>query len=168
MKTHFVAALLAVCLSGCAGYRLGDVKPNHLRDVRKIAVLNFRNNTFNPRVETLVTNTVIKQFQQDGTYQITTPEEADAILDGVVSGISRNPTRSVRGNVLATNEFNLGLTIGYTLRDKKGAPLVGPGSISGGTSFFVGTDVTTDERQALPLAAEDLATRLVSQISEGW
>ena len=168
MKIHLIAALLAVCLSGCAGYRVGDVKPYHLRDVRKIAVLNFRNNTFNPRVETLVTNTVIKQFQQDGTYQITTPDQADAILDGVVSGITRGPTRSVRGNVLATNEFNLGLTVGYTLRDKNGAALVGPGSINGGTSFFVGTDVTTDERQALPLAAEDLATRLVSQISEGW
>ena len=167
MKTHFVAALLAVCLSGCAGYRLGEVKPHYLRDVRKIAVLNFRNNTFNPRVETLVTNSVIKQFQQDGTYQITTPDQADAVLDGAVSGITRAPARSVRGNVLATNEFNLALTVGYTLRDKKGTTLVG-GSINGGTSFFVGTDVTTDERQALPLAAEDLATRLVGQISEGW
>jgi hypothetical protein len=28
--------------------------------------------------------------------------------------------------------------------------------------------VTTDERQALPLATEDLATRLVAQLSEGW
>jgi hypothetical protein len=28
--------------------------------------------------------------------------------------------------------------------------------------------VTTDERQALPLATEDLATRLVTQLSEGW
>lgn len=168
MKTHLVAALLAVCLSGCAGYRVGDVKPNYLQGVRKIAVLNFRNATFNPRVETLVTNTIIKQFQQDGTYQITNPDEADAILDGVVSGISRGPTRSVRGNVLATNEFNLGLTIGYTLRDKSGKALAGPGNVTGGTSFFVGTDVTTDERQALPLAAQDLAVRLVSQISEGW
>jgi hypothetical protein len=32
----------------------------------------------------------------------------------------------------------------------------------------VGTDVSTDERQALPLAAEELARHLVSQLSEGW
>jgi hypothetical protein len=51
----------------------------------------------------------------------------------------------------------------------------------GTTSFFVSTsstvtstnqqvlgDVTTDERQALPLAAEELAQRLVTQLSEGW
>ena len=35
-------------------------------------------------------------------------------------------------------------------------------------AFFVSADVTTDERQALPLATEDLATRLVTQLSEGW
>ena len=168
MKSFFAAVLGLFLLTGCAGYRVGDVKPAHLSEVKKIAVLNFKNTTFHPRVETLVANTVIKQFQQDGTYEITTPDKADAVLDGVVSGISRGPARSVRGNVLATTEFNLGLTVGYTLRGRDGKPLAGPASISGGTSFFVGTDVTTDERQALPLAAEDLAQRLVSQISEGW
>ena len=168
MKRLLVAALAVVCLSGCAGYRIGYVKPAYLSDVKKIAVLNFKNTTFHPRVETLVTNTIIKQFQQDGTFQITTPDKADAVLDGVVSGISRSPARSVRGNVLATTEFNLGLTVGYTLRGRDGKALAGPGNVSGGTSFFVGTDVTTDERQAIPLAAEDLAQRLVSQISEGW
>ena len=168
MKHVFVALLAAASLCGCAGYRLGDVKPNYLRGVKTIAVLNFRNTTFTPRVETLVTNTVIKQFQQDGTYQITTPDKADAILDGVVNGVSRSPTRSLRGNVLATSEFNLTVNVGYTLRGRDGKALVGPGSIGGTTSFFVGSDVITDERQALPLAAEELAMRLVSQISEGW
>lgn len=168
MKRFLVALLAAASLCGCAGYRLGDVKPRYLHEIKSIAVLNFKNTTFHPRAETLVANTVIKQFQQDGTFRITTPDKADAILDGVVKGVSRSPTRSLRGNVLATSEFNLTVTVGYTLRGRDGKPLVGPGDISGGTSFFVGSDVITDERQALPLAAEDLATRLVSQISEGW
>ena len=168
MKSFFCGLIVAACLSGCAGYHLGETKPSTLREVRTIAVLMFKNNTFTPRIESLVTNTVIKQFQQDGTYQITTPDKADAILDGVVKGIGRGPVRSVRGNVLATNEFNLGVTIGYTLRKKDGTAVAGPAEITGGTSFFVGTDVATDERQALPLATEDLAVRLVSQLSEGW
>lgn len=168
MKRILAAALVAVSLSGCAGYRVGDVKPAFLHDIKTIAILNFKNTTFTPRAETLVVNSVIKQFQQDGTYQITTPDKADAILDGVVSGVGRAAARSVRGNVLATREFNLTVTVGYTLRGRDGAALVGPATIAGRTSFFVGTDVTTDERQALPIAAEDLATHLVSQISEGW
>lgn len=168
MKRFVAGGLALFLLSRCAGYRIGDVKPNYLRDIKSIAVLNFKNNTFHPRVETLVANSVVKQFQQDGTYKITTPDKADAVLDGVIVSVNRGPVRSVRGNVLATNEFNLGINVGYTLRGRDGKPLAGPGNITGGTSFFVGFDVTTDERQALPVAAEDLAVRLVSQISEGW
>ncbi|HSH40460.1 MAG TPA: LPS assembly lipoprotein LptE [Chthoniobacterales bacterium] len=168
MKRLAAAALVAACLTGCAGYRLGEAKPYALRNVKNIAVKTFTNNTYTPRVEVLVTNTVIKQLQQDGTFRITTEDKADAILDGVVSGIGRGPARAVRGNVLASAEFNLGVSVGYTLRTKDGAAVAGPASISGGTSFFVGNDVTQDERQALPLAVEDLAVRLVSQLSEGW
>jgi hypothetical protein len=166
---RFLAALLAaVALSGCAGYRLGDVKPNYLKEVRSIAIPTFRNSTFIPRLEILTTNTVIKQFQQDGTFQITSEEKADAVLRATVTAVARGPARSVRGNVLATTEFNLALTVTYTLVGKDGQPLAGPVAVAGGTSFFVGSDVTTEERQALPLAAEDLAVRLVSQLSEGW
>ncbi|MDQ6625946.1 MAG: LPS assembly lipoprotein LptE [Verrucomicrobiota bacterium] len=168
MTRSFVAAVALFCLSGCAGYHVGSVKPNYLRDVKSIAVQNFKNASFRPRVETLVANSVIKQFQQDGTFRITTSDKADAVLEGTISSVGRNPARSVRGNVLATREFNLTVTVAYTLRGRDGKPLVGPASISGATSFFVGSDVTTDERQALPLAAEELAVRLVSQISEGW
>jgi len=73
----------------------------------------------------------------------------------------------------------------YSLTGKNGEQLAPPNEVVGTTSFFVSNnsnntniinnnnnitngDVTTDERQALPLATEDLATRLVSQISEGW
>ena len=40
--------------------------------------------------------------------------------------------------------------------------------MDGTTSFFVSNDVEQDERQAIPLAAEQAAIRLVSQISEGF
>jgi len=74
----------------------------------------------------------------------------------------------VRGNVLATTEFSLALSVKYSLTGRDGKEMVGAKEAVGTTSFFVSSDVTTDERQALPLATEDLATRLVSQLSEGW
>ncbi len=168
MKTFFSAFLLAVSLSGCAGYRVGEVKPDYLKDVHSIAVPTFKNHTFLPRIEALVTNTVIKQFQQDGTFRIANEGNADAVLRCTITTVGRNPARSVRGNVLATTEFNLGLLVTYTLVGRDGKTLAGPTGVSGTTSFFVGSDVTTEERQALPLAAEDMAVRLVSQLSEGW
>ena len=168
MKPFLAGLVAALCLGGCAGYRIGDVKPHALRQVRTIAVPTLQNRTFMPRIEVLITNTIIKQIQQDGTYRITTEDKADAVLRGTIASVTRVPARAVRGNVLATTEFNLGLNVGYSLVGRDGQVLAGPAAASGGTSFFVGADITTDERQALPNAAEDLAVRLVSQLSEGW
>lgn len=159
---------LALLLNGCLGYHLGPAKPAYLRQIHSIAVPMFRNNTLHPRVEALVTGTIIKQFQQDGTYTIANEDSADATLKGEIVAVGRSPARSVRGNVLSTTEFNLSLSVSYKLVGRDGQPIQVPGTASGSTSFFVGTDVSTDERQALPLAAEQLATQLVSQLSEGW
>jgi len=168
VKKALPTFLLALLLSGCAGYHIGPATPAYLRQIHSIAVPTFKNLTLIPRVDVLVTGTVIKQFQQDGTFRIATEDNADAILKGEIVGVGRSPARSLRGNVLATTEFSLFLRVRYTLVGRDGKPIAGPGSAAGGTSFFVGEDVSTDERQALPLAAEQLAINLVSQLSEGW
>lgn len=178
---RYLAAIVCLCLNGCLGYHIGPVKPYYLKDVHSIAVPTFKNDTLIPRIESLVTGTVIKQFQQDGTFQIANEKYADAIVKGEITRISRSPARSVRGNVLATTEFNLTMRVHYRLVGKDDKPLGPAGDAVGTTSFFVSGanseggvnnnqigDVTADERQALPLAAEELATRLVSQLSEGW
>ena len=168
MKKAFAPLLLVFLLGGCAGYQLGPATPGYLRQVHSIAVPTFTNTTLVPRIEVLVTSTVIKQFQQDGTFKIANADVADATLKGEIVGVNRSPARSVRGNVLSTTEFNLNVTVKYTLTGRDGTVLGSPGAVSGSTSFFVGSDVSTDERQALPLAAEELARHLVSQLSEGW
>jgi hypothetical protein len=168
VKKAFAPLLLAFLFEGCAGYQLGPATPAYLRQVHTIAVPTFGNTTLVPRIEVLVTGTVIKQFQQDGTFRIVNADVADATLKGEIVGVNRSPARSVRGNVLSTTEFNLNMTVKYTLLGRDGKALGAAGAVGGGTSFFVGTDVSTDERQALPLAAEELARHLVSQLSEGW
>jgi hypothetical protein len=168
VKKALPTFLLALLLSGCAGYHVGPATPAYLRQIHSIAVPTFRNLTLIPRVDVLVTGTVIKQFQQDGTFRIGTEDNADATLKGEIVAVGRSPARSLRGNVLATTEFNLAVRVRYTLVGRDGKTIAGPGSAAGATSFFVGEDVATDERQALPLAAEQLAINLVSQLSEGW
>jgi outer membrane lipopolysaccharide assembly protein LptE/RlpB len=173
MRLAFFLPLAALFLSGCAGYQIGPIKPKTMREVKTIAVPSFKNDTLEPRVEVMLANAVIKQIQQDGTYKVVREQDADAILEGNLDEIIRRPARSVRGNVLQTREFNLVLRARYRVLDRSGRVLEQRG-VSGQTSFFVsGTDtlaadVNQDERQAIPLAAEDMAVRLVSQISEGW
>jgi len=168
VKVIFTAALACFSLTGCLGYHIGPVKPYYLRDVHTIAVPTFKNRTLLPHIEVLVTDTVIKQLQQDGTFQIAKSEDADATLTAEIIRINRLPARSVRGNVLATTEFNLNMSVRYSVVGRDGTQLVGSAETSGSTSFFVSADPATDERQALPLATENLATRLVAELSEGW
>jgi hypothetical protein len=167
VKKALALLLPALLFQGCAGYQLGPATPGYLRQVHSIAIPMFANTTLTPRLEGLVTSTVIKQFQQDGTFRITNADVADATLKAEVVSVGRNPARSLRGNVLSTTEFFLTINVKYTLIGRDGKAL-GSGGVSGSTSFFVGQDVSTDERQALPLAAEELARHLVSQLSEGW
>ncbi len=162
-------ALACLTLSGCAGYQLGEAaKPTYLRDIHTISVPTFVNKTLLPRIEVLVTDTVIKQIQQDGTYRVASGDHADAVLQGEITRISRSPARSLRGNVLATTEFRLNMRVRYKLVRTGTNEVLAQGETSGATDFFVSSDVVTDERQALPLAAEELGTHLVTQISEGW
>lgn len=159
---------LAALFSGCAGYHLGPAKPPYLKDVHTLAVPAFRNNTLLPRVEGLISDILIRQVQQDGTYQIASLDDADAILTGYIEKIQRTPARSVSGNILLTREFQLEVGIRFQLADRKTGMILDSGRANGSTSFFVGNDVQQDERQAIPLAAEQAAIRVVSQIAEGF
>jgi hypothetical protein len=163
-----LVVFLACTFAGCAGYQIGPVQPTFMQGIESIAVPTFRNETLEPRVEMLLANTVIKQLQQDGTYRVASTDDADAVLEGTIIRINRRPTRSVRGFVLATREFELNLTIGYNVISQTTGEIISSSTVTGTTNFFVSGDIEQDERQALPLAAEEAAVRLVSQISEGW
>jgi hypothetical protein len=166
--------LLALALAGCAGYKLGPIKPTRLKDVSTICVQNVKNQTLEPQVETLLANSIIKQFQQDGTYKMVREKDADAILEFELQQLDRRPARNANGNVLLTREYTLNLRGRYKLTRKSTGELLDSRNITGQTSFFtsgsslIQADVNEDERQAIPLAAEDLAVRMVAQLSEGW
>ncbi len=162
-------AIAGAWLSGCAGYTLGPAKPTYLAKISSLSVPTFRSDDLEPRTETLVTSTVIKQLQLDGTYKIAPEGAGDATLLCTVESLQRIPVRTVRGNVLQPAEFVLEMKLRYELREggKSGRVLDG-GRVSGQASFFVSTDLQQDQRQATPRAAEQAATRLVSQLSEGF
>jgi len=174
MRFAALAPGLAVLLGACAGYQIGPVKPARFAKVKTIAVNSFKNDTLQTRVEVLLANAVIKQIQQDGTYQVVDEPDADAVLEGTLEEIRRRPSRYVRGNVLQTREYTLQLRARYKVTERATGKVLDERSATGSTSFFVSgsgsiaADVNQDELQAFPLAAEELAVRLVSQISEGW
>jgi len=165
---------MGLLFSGCAGYKIGPVQPKFMEGIHKIAIPTFRNDTLEPRVEVALANAVINEFQRDGTYQVVNEKDADAIMEGTLETIQRRPARSVRGNLLLTKEYLLIVRCRIKVTNKATGVLIDERAVTGTTSFYatgsdsVSQDVNQDERQAVPLAAQDMAVQMVSQYAEGW
>ena len=165
-----ISALLLACVflvSGC-GYKLGEVRPTAMRSVRTLSVPNFKNDTFESRVEVLFADTLVKRLQQDATYRLVNSNEADAILSCTITSIQSSSLRSVVSDVLATREFGLIVNANYEVVDQSSGTVLMQGSASGKSSFFSGNDLQTSKQQALSNAALDLADKLTAQVTEGW
>jgi hypothetical protein len=175
---RFALSFLAAILCVSCGYHIGPVKPTKMQNVRRVCVKNFKNETLEPRMEAMIASAVIKQLQLDGTYQVTDESHADAILQGSLMRIERAPVRVVQGNVLQSSEYRLTITCNYRVTTARSGTVLEQRTVTGVTDFFISAgssganlltaDSTQDERQAMPLAVENLATRISSQISEGW
>jgi hypothetical protein len=177
------AAMTAMLLAteGCAGYHLGPVKPSKMRDVRSLAVPAFKNMTLEPRVEVMLANAVIKQVQQDGTYTIGSERDSDALVLGTIERIERTPARGVQRDFFQTSEYTLSLLLSVKVVERTTGKTLSEREVRGNSSFFVSSsnslsaevnarvaNINRDERQAIPLAAEDAALKLTSYLSEGW
>ena len=153
-------------LSGC--YTLGPITPTYMKGVHSLSVPIFDNKSFEPQVQALVTDTFIKQLQTDGSYPILGEDEADAIVHGTIVDVIRTQTKSVVGDVLASAEFEITLKIHIeVLRGGTGQALVNK-DFAGQAYFFVGSDLPTQERQAIPIAAEDCAKQVTAFLTEGF
>jgi len=165
----WTASLLCLLLPGCAGYKLGSVQPHFMEGIHTIAVPTFRNETLIPRIEVLVADTVIRQIQEDGTYQVASSlDNADAVLEAEITQVLRRPSRSVINDVQATEEFDMTLVIHYKIIRRATGEVIDDKNATGTTSFFVSGDVNQDEIQAIPLAAQSAASHMVTEFGEGW
>lgn len=186
-----LAGLLCL-LSGCAGYQLGDVKPSSLAGIDRLHIPPFKNSTLEPRLSSLVTNAVLKQIHLDGTYRVTKRSDCDAILVGEIVRIRKTQLRAVRDDTLTSQELGVNLQVDYHLEDPHTGERItsttvpskfGPGdkatdnedvyrvrfgSVTGKTIQYVDPSFQVGERNALSMAAEDVAAKLVSQIANAW
>jgi len=188
------AGLTAQLFTGCAGYQLGEVKPGVYKDIEKLHVPPFKNLTLEPRFSSLLTNAVLAELQSDGTYEVSSRANADAILVGEIRQIEKRQLRAVRTDTLRSRELSLYLIVDFHLEDPQTGARIGErvargdievptddkvgseeeiigarqGRVVGETIQFVDPSFQVGERNALSFAAEDLADKLVSQLANGW
>ncbi len=168
MKFRLLSTVSALLLAGCAGYHIGPIQPTFMKGAKTIAVPSFTNDTLSPRIEVVLADSVIKSLQADGTYQVVSEKNSDVILQGTIKDIEHRPARSVRGNVLATKEFILRLRLNIEVIDRVTGEKLITQQVTGESTYFVGTDLQNEERQAVINAGENAATKIATLVCEGW
>lgn len=158
-----LATLLLI--PACVGYRVGSQLP---ADIQSVFVHIPKNNTEEPLLQNEVANAFLAQIQRDGSLFLAPETQADTLAYIDITGFKTEPLAFSATNRSQATEYRLIIEANITLTRADGSILVQSGTVSGRDVFLLAGDLTSSKRTALRPAAEDLARRLVAQITEAW
>ena len=161
-------------LSGCAGYKLGPVN-GQVAGARSVRVKFFSNETLEPRLRTAVNRSLRQHLQQEGTLRLKTRGEegedgdfkADLVVSGSLTSLTRNGVNYKPADVLEVSDYNLSLTANIKVTESVTGKVILSRVVTGATTVRVGADLSSSERQAVPLIADELARRATALIVDG-
>ena len=160
------SGVLALGLAGCAGYRVGPT--NGLAAGEKSVQVNFfQNKTFEPRLVEAVNSALRKNLQKDGTYRLNTRDEGDIIITGEIVRFNRSPLSFQAADIITVRDYTLSLTAKIVATDRASGKIILQREVSGRTTIRAGTDLSSAERQAVPLLADDLAKNATAILADG-
>jgi hypothetical protein len=160
-----VASVLALILSGCAGYRVGSTLDKSIQTV----CLKVVNKTDEPSVEVQVMKSLRAELQMDGRLKVRPEDVADAILSVTLTSYYLVPLAYNHDRGPQVVEYRLELTGTVELRNAETDEVIleNP-SVRGWSDFPYAADLTTAKLGALPGAAADLARKVVSGTVTAW
>lgn len=168
--TRFQSLILlggfALLSTGCVGYRLGSMLPE---DVESVHVPIAKNLTGEPLLNDDLTRAVLAEIQRDGSLRIEQESKADAVLYVNITHYELEPLSYAQDNRVRPNEYRLLLRAKVEMvRREGGQTLVRSDTLEGRSTFPLNDDLTAGKRRGLPDAADDLARKIVSAVSEAW
>jgi len=164
-----LALLVVLALSGCAGYRVGNISGRDLQGVRSVYVPVAKNTSLVPNLGVTVTNAIIRRFNDDGTLTVNQNANADSELDITITNIGHNAIASSNSDIYVTAQYQITIQATVTFVNRRlGRKIFENMPVTGSTTFFTQANIQEGERQALPLAAADLANNTVKLVTEGW
>ncbi len=134
---------------------------------RSVRVVPFVNNTMQPRLGDDVTQQIREQIQRDGTFRLSSRDDADIVVSGNMISYNRFELSFVREDVLTVRDFRVSMTARVTALERSTGKLLVDKDVSATTLVRVGWDLTSAERQALPLLATDLARNITALLADG-
>jgi hypothetical protein len=165
-RRWLLVALVALGGSGCAGYKLGPVNGLTARE-KSVQVNPFANQTLEPRLGDAVNAQLRKQLQLDGTFQLASHNDGDIVISGAITHFVRYEVSFAANDILTVRDYRLEVVAQVTARSRSTGKLILNQAVTGRTLIRVTTDLTSTERQALPLLAADLAKNVTALLAEG-
>ena len=159
--------LLAGIFCGCSalGYRLGTTLP---RGISSIHVPVMKNTSRKPRIEDNATQTLISEFQRDGTLRIADRRGADTVIETVIYDYRLEPLRYSEDRSKTTSEYRLRIKARVVFKRTNPEQVLRRDTVEGESAFKPGNDLVQAERTALPEAVNDLAHNIVEFVVDYW
>ena len=173
----FLLTVYGVLLAGC-GYTTRPGLPSNLKtiyikpftnkiDITQLATGNENFPIYRHRMEVDLTNAVINRFQFTGLMRPSSPERADARLEGDLVEFRRDALRYNASQQI--EEWRLNVVVNLTCYDQAtNAILWEEGRFTGDTTYFALGANAESETTALDRAITDLARRIVERAVESW
>jgi len=162
-----LALALALLVGGC-GYsfvRYGG----GLGDVRRIAIRGLGNDTFEPGVESLVSDALTREFRQRGALRLVDdPAAADLVIGGAVRRV--DVRRRSFSSILFALEYEVRMELGLTVSQRDGTPVpIDTNALAESERYLASADVEvtrTNRQEALRRLAGVLAGRVHDALYE--
>jgi hypothetical protein len=158
-------SLVALAWAGCAGYQLGPTN-GATAGARSVQITPFSNMTMEPHLSEAVTAEMRREVQRDGTFKLASHDDGDIVVSGVIINYIRLPLAFQPSDALTVTDYSLKLVAQVTARERRTGKVLLNQRVTGSTLLIVGSNLTSAERQALPLLAEDFAKNATALISE--
>ncbi len=161
----FVGAV-ALALTGCLGYTLGPTN-SQIAGARSIQIDPIVNKTLEPRLGDYLNQALRKDLQRDGTYRLETHGDGDIIVTGVITNYHRVELSFQPQDVMTVQDYEIIMVAQITARERATGKIIFDHPVKGHAILRVGNDLTSSERQAIPLMAEDLAKKTTDLLVDG-
>jgi hypothetical protein len=167
LRWSTLALALALLVGGC-GYsfvRYGG----GLGDVRRIAIRGLGNDTFEPGVESLVSDALTREFRQRGALRLVDdPAAADLVIGGAVKQVDIR--RRSFSSILFALEYEVRMELGLTVSQRDGTPVpIDANALAESERYLASSDVEvtrTNRQEALRRLAGVLAGRVHDALYE--
>lgn len=164
-----LTAGMTLMLAGC-GYHTSGHAVQLPADLHSIAVPAFVNRTQTYRIEQLLTEAVVREFNTRSNYRVVPGGDADSTLHGTVTYTSVSPVTydSTTGR---TSTALVTVTINVALVDKKGKVLFRQSGYTFREEYQVSREISSffqEESPALDRLSRSFARALVSNVLEAF